>query len=183
MFDSLNGLVRLSTLVWCFPMAFLIHDAEEILAMPWWTRVNQARLARLAASNRIYRLAARVLDISRARFVVGVAFVFTLVAAATLVSIRALGEGRHLDLFTMAVLTLLVNAFTHIGSSLILRSYTPGVATAVLVLLPYCKYTLHRLSVSGQAGSTAGGPVIAIAAAAMCVVVVAAHLFARRLVR
>ena len=176
----LDPLVRLSALVWVLPIVFLIHDVEEILVMPRWIRINQARLA---GRNWSYRLLMRTACVSRPKFVVAVAFIFALVVTVTLMSISSLHQGGHLDMFTVAVTMLLINAFTHISYSLIVRGYTPGVATAVFVLLPYCSYTLHLLAVSGQGSLAAGGHVIGLAAIALCVVVVAAHFFARIIVR
>jgi Protein of unknown function with HXXEE motif len=176
----LHPLISLSVLVWALPLVFLIHDGEEILAMSRWIRANRARLEQ---RNWIHKLLTRAADIPRPKFIVAVAFIFAIVVTVTLVSIPLLRQGRHLDMFTVAVTMLLLNAFTHIGYSLIVRGYTPGVATAVLVLLPYCYYTLHRLLISGQNGLVAGGHVIGFAVIALCVVIATAHIFSRIMVR
>jgi hypothetical protein len=177
---ALHPLIPLSVLVWAFPLVFLIHDGEEILAMPRWIQANRARLEQ---RNWIHQLLTRAADVPRPKLIVAAAFIFALVVAVTLASIPLLRQGRHLDMFTMALTMLLLNAFTHVGYSLIVRGYTPGVATAVLVLLPYCSYTLHRLSTSGRGGWVAGGHVIGFAVIALCVVIATAHIFARIVVR
>src|SRR5437764_3395791 len=39
----------------------------------------------------------------------------------------------------------LLHVFTHVVQPIIFRKYTPGVITAVLVVLPYSLYGFHRL--------------------------------------
>jgi hypothetical protein len=50
-----------------------------------------------------------------------------------------------------------VNAFWHIGVALLLRTYTPGVATAALVTLPYGALVLRRVLIEAQASAVAVG--------------------------
>ncbi|MCM3699347.1 HXXEE domain-containing protein [Paenibacillus macerans] len=38
-----------------------------------------------------------------------------------------------------------LHVFTHLGQSLYLKRYTPGVVTAVLVVLPYTTYLFSRM--------------------------------------
>ena len=46
----------------------------------------------------------------------------------------------------LAVLAVfLLHVFTHLAQSIVLRMYTPGVVTAVLIALPYSLYAFYRL--------------------------------------
>jgi len=50
-----------------------------------------------------------------------------------------------LTLFTICLSILLLHIFTHVVQPIIFRKYTPGVITAVVVVLPYSLYGFHRL--------------------------------------
>jgi hypothetical protein len=121
----------------------------------------------------------QLFDIPRSRLAAAVAFIFAIVVIVTLRTISALRAGENLRLFTIVVTMLLLNAFTHIVHALLTRRCPPGAATSVLVLLPYCAYTLHRLSLSGKGMATIDGHVLGLAAIALLATVAAAHLFAR----
>ncbi|MGE8207805.1 HXXEE domain-containing protein [Heyndrickxia sp. NPDC080065] len=38
-----------------------------------------------------------------------------------------------------------LHAFTHLGQAIYLKSYTPGVMTSIILILPYSFYTYYRL--------------------------------------
>jgi hypothetical protein len=184
MLDALDQFVPFSALVWAFPIIFLIHDGEELLVLSRCKQVSQPRPAPIIAERGwLYRPWTHLFDMPRSRFVAAAAFIFVLLVIVTLRTISALRAGDNPHLFTLAIVMLLINAFTHITHALLVRRCTPGVATSVPVLLPYCTYTLHRLSLLGSGVSTLDGRVLAVAAVALLVMLVTAHLFARLIVR
>ena len=119
--DELLGLMRL------LPLIFLIHDGEEIVTMSAWVERNRHRLP-----DRIVALHG-----GRQQFSIGVLFVFLLVIAVSVVGERARSSRTALHIYLVGLSALFVNVWTHVGQSLVFRGYTPGIVTAVLVVLPY----------------------------------------------
>ena len=130
---ALDRQLSLDLVIWVFPLAFLLHDLEEIVTMERFRREHQERFPKFlrniaAITTRQFTLA------------VGVLLALTLLA-----SYLATRSPRQMDLFTTGLAIFLVHVFGHIGQSLFFRTYTPGVITAVLVVLPYSLYGFHRL--------------------------------------
>ena len=54
--------------------------------------------------------------------------------------------------FLVALAIFFLHVFTHVGQAILLRMYTPGVTTSVLLVLNYSLYTSYRLIGSGTVG-------------------------------
>lgn len=125
---------RISRWIWAAPLVFAVHDGEELLAIVPWLRAHRAilpEIARPLADVTTSQLAAAMLLL----------FVGLIVAAAH--GVRRARRGRRSMLFLLLAGALVGNALTHLGQALIVRGYTPGLATALLVVLPY-GYALGR---------------------------------------
>ena len=125
-----------------FPIAFAVHDAEEVLAAADWQRRAPALLR-----ARFPRVTDRVVDavaVSPRRMKDAVAVVSCAVAAVTAVSLKQLdGPPR---LLRSAVAVFGAHSITHLLQAVVLRSYTPGVATAVAVVAPYSAWAWRALN-------------------------------------
>lgn len=153
------------TLVWLFPVVFLIHDLEEILMVEWFWRQNTTGLVSLLPEA----MRATTRELAWAVAVVGV-----FVVIATYTGLRALRAGRPPLLFGVTASVLFFNVFTHLAQSVLVVGYTPGVVTAVLLALPYTMYLRSRLAAEGGFkrgelgratlwGAAAAFPVLALA--------------------
>lgn len=108
-------------LQWLFPLAVLLHNGEEAIWMPGWTGRHAAQLPSLPAAE--IRIALAVL--SMAAFLV------------TYFSVRKGPDSLPAYLLFGSVVAMLANVFIpHIPASIVFRSYTPGVVTAVAINLP-----------------------------------------------
>jgi heme O synthase-like polyprenyltransferase len=109
-------------LQWLFPVAVALHNSEEAIWFPaWWLRYSNEIPAHPSPEVARYALAA----LTVAAFVV------------TYLSSRKGKESVWAYLMFGCSITMLANVFIpHIPASLRFRSYTPGVATAVLINLP-----------------------------------------------
>jgi len=84
-------------------------------------------------------------DLTTVQFSVSVAFVFIFVLSSTYLATHYnFAEGALRYLFII-VAVFFLHVFTHVGQALILRTYTPGVITSVLIILPYTLYLFFRL--------------------------------------
>ena len=131
-------------IVWLFPVLFLIHDLEEIITVKGFMSRNKDRIVYLLPRN-IGVFVQRQFELTTIQFSVSVAFVFMFVMSATyLVTHFNFAEGA-MKYFFIVVVVFFLHVFTHLGQALILRTYTPGVITSVLIILPYTSYVLFRL--------------------------------------
>nr|WP_277350821.1 HXXEE domain-containing protein [Rhodococcus sp. HNM0569] len=123
---------------------WLLHDAEEAATMPHTSR----RVAQLLAHSRVRPLRALAphvrMDATDAR--VSIALMAPVVAVAAARGART--DGR--DRFFQAVLAgLHGHVFTHIASSVVLRGYSTGVVSAVVLVWPYSVWARARLRREG----------------------------------
>lgn len=140
--------IPLPSLVLLFPLTFLIHDGEEILTFERWMTANHARVAAMAAGTPLAGNVAAMASMTTAAFSGAVLALFFVILIATWLMLRSLRRDRlnwtaAPFLIMLAIYTL--NIVTHLGQSLLLGGYTPGVVTAVLVMTPYASLLYHRL--------------------------------------
>ncbi len=127
-------------LQWLFPVAVCLHNSEEAIWFPaWWLR-HSAELPTHPAPG-VARCALVVLTVA--------AF------GVTYLSAHKGKESVWAYLMFGYIIAMLANVLIpHIPASLVFRSYTPGVVTAVLVNLPVMGFLSVRAVregwVSGQ---------------------------------
>ncbi len=112
--------MNLAGLPWVFTAAVLLHNAEEALFLPSWSR--RVRRWYRPVGNAEFRFAA---------LVVSVAFVALTLAATSL-------PGAEVQyVFAGYVVAMLANALVpHLAITIALREYMPGTATAWLLVVP-----------------------------------------------
>ncbi|MWC28606.1 HXXEE domain-containing protein [Paenibacillus sp. MMS18-CY102] len=137
----LDSALSLQSLIWLFLAAFMIHDFEEIIVIESWMKRNFHQMQ--DAVPAVFRRKLREMGNVRAdRFAFAVALEFIVFIPATW-----LAAEREVYLFFAGFnVVLLIHVLTHLGQSLIVRKYTPGVVTAILVTLPYSVYLLYRMA-------------------------------------
>ncbi len=130
--EQSRGLVggSFQKLQWLFPIAVTLHNSEEALSFPnWWVR--HAKEFPMHPGPGVFRSAVAVLTFG--------AYV------VTYLSQRKGQESVWAYLTFGYIVAMLANVFIpHIPASLLFRSYTPGVATAVLINLPVMSYLSRR---------------------------------------
>ncbi|WP_339821525.1 HXXEE domain-containing protein [Paenibacillus sp. FSL R7-0216] len=132
--------LSISSLVWLFLVAFVIHDMEEMIWVgPWAKRNRQKAVAAVPA--RMRRSLTQILTINSSQFAVAVLLEFIVFVPFTLMAAE---QGRFFIFLSINSLFFL-HVFTHVAQSLYLKMYTPGVVTAVLIVLPYSLVLFDRL--------------------------------------
>ena len=137
------------TLQWLVAAFALLHNLEEALTIPVYAPTVRQRLSGLVPTSMV---AAH--DLSWLYVALGLATV----APAAVVLVATTGQPGRAKAWAVAFVQslFLVNAFVpHIPGALVLGGYAPGLATAVLVNVPYSIYFLQR-SVRERAVSRAG---------------------------
>jgi hypothetical protein len=164
-----------------FPVAFAIHEVEEVIGMRSFGRDARARLsARLEQLHAHPVVSRSIADLSPAPMAVAVATVAAGAIAATAWAVSRRGDLRP---WQSAFTVFAGHAATHIGQSVVLRAYVPGSVTAVAVVVPYSALVVRRLRRLGlwDARTIRRSLVTGIPAALL--LAAAGHLLGRRLVR
>ena len=156
--------ISFQKLQWLFPIAVTLHNSEEALWLPaWWVRhASELPLHPAAAA---FRSALAALTVA--------AFVVTYLSA------RKGKQSVWAYLMFGYIVAMLANVFVpHIPASLVFRSYTPGVVTAVLINLPVMSFlsvqALREGWVSGRK-AVAFGVVVPLAIASLIPILLLLH--------
>jgi hypothetical protein len=130
-----------------FPVAFAIHEAEEVIGVRWFSVEARTRLStRLAQVGAPHAFARSVGELSPPHMAVAVTTVAAGVAAATL---AAVGARKDLRPWQSAFTVFAWHAGTHLGQAVILRAYVPGSVTAIAVVAPYSAVAIRHLRSQG----------------------------------
>lgn len=131
MIEILNQPISVISLVWLFLSFFMVHDFEEIIYIESWVRKRYDHVySRLPSFYKpVFRSFKGVTSsqIAFAVFVEFIVFIPTTYFAA---------EHQMFTWFLGFNVIAFLHVFLHVGQALLLRMYTPGVVTAVLVTLP-----------------------------------------------
>lgn len=136
--ESANRDISLETFLRWSPAVFLVHDLEEILTMEQFWLANRDRIP-------IPEFIKDRIAVNTGQMEAAVAFVFAASCYTSYLATRSPKTKARVGLFNVMVSVRLLNGLFHLSQTLAIRGYTPGVATALLVSLPYSVYILHRL--------------------------------------
>jgi hypothetical protein len=114
--------------MWAAPCVFLVHGAEEIATVAPWLRDNRADLP-----TAIQPFA----TVTTEQFTLGVGLLFLVFLALTLHAVRRARAGHRSLPFLLGVGALVANGITHVGQAAAFRGYTPGLLTAMILVIPY----------------------------------------------
>lgn len=140
MLEWLNETISIETLVWLFPISFLLHDFEEIIFVEAWFKKNFEKVEPLIPQM-MKGLFQDMSKITSARFSIPVFMQFILYIVACFIAI----EGNYFGLFVGLNVVFFLHIFAHIGQSIFLRTYALGVGSAIVITLPYSLYLFYRL--------------------------------------
>ena len=127
---------NLLRLIWLFPLAFLLHDLEELLFFEPWLKKNAGAITervrgRLPAF--VEKQLETVLHKSTAQFAFPIALNFLLTCLAAFLAAR---YGQY-TFFLIAGSLFFMHGFMHIGQAILMRKYIPALVTSILIVLPY----------------------------------------------
>jgi len=135
--------------VWLLPLAFVIHDGEEILTMPRWIAEHRPLLERIAHTGAPARRVVDNLPTTTAQVAVAVAVELAVLLFATVLFSRGPRPGAALYFYAAALGVFTAHSLTHLGQTLLLGAYTPGVVTAVLIVPAAGVYLYKHLFEAG----------------------------------
>ena len=131
--------MTIETLIWLFPIVFMIHEFEEIIFMKSWIKKNTPIIEkRFPVMGKRFKKFAK--GISTRKFALIVAEEFLIISAITIIS----AQWSYINLFAGLLLTYSLHLLVHIFQFAIYRRYTPAIVTSLLSV-PYAACTLTVL--------------------------------------
>jgi hypothetical protein len=123
---------------------WIVHDLEEVAAMPWWmrTRLPSLRERYPSVPDAVWRR----LSVDGGEFALAVGVMGGLVTA---VSVDGLRTGGRSAAFQAALTGFGLHGVVHLAQAAVARGYTPGSVTSALVVVPYTVWARRRLRASG----------------------------------
>ena len=115
-----------------FLLIFLIHDGEEIFVQHRWVQTHRNRLE--IKLKRLRPLVQHLAEMTTRGFAVAVLEEFVLLLAATVYAL--VGGPFALQIWMALFIAFCLHFLMHIGQSVFLQSYVPGLITSVL-FIPY----------------------------------------------
>lgn len=132
--------IETHTLVWLFPIAFMLHDFEEIIFWEVWMNRNGAEIKRRLPAF----LAKQVEGIvgkstAQASFSIFLIFCFTILSSFLAVTYASYG------FFLLTSGLFFVHGFMHLAQALFLQKYVPAVISSAVIVIPYGFILFGRL--------------------------------------
>ncbi|MDQ0246062.1 hypothetical protein J2S09_003649 [Bacillus fengqiuensis] len=140
MLHWLNSNISVLSLIWLFPITFLLHDFEEIIFIESWFKKNYKRLVH-RIPNKLRNTFQELSTVTSAQFSIPVFFQFIMYIVASYLA----AEQHIYGLFIGFNVLLFIHVFTHIGQSLAFGTYALGTGTAMFITFPYSIYLFYRL--------------------------------------
>lgn len=128
------------TLVWLFIVVFVLHDLEEIIWVEAWIKKNKSHVIH-TVPKRFKKPLNKMFNITSGQFAFAVLLEFIVFIPFTYIA----AEHEKFFIFLSFNSLFLLHVFTHLGQSLYLKMYTPGVISAVICVLPYTLYMFYRM--------------------------------------
>lgn len=129
----------LKSLVFIFPIVFMIHELEEIIFFKKWIENEKDLLRRFPTIAK--KIVPHFKNISTSSFTVGVAEEFIL---ASIISILAVLSNNY-KIWYGIYIGFSLHLIIHIIQWIIYRKYIPNIVTSFLIL-PYCIYGFIKIN-------------------------------------
>ncbi|MCR2822072.1 HXXEE domain-containing protein [Lederbergia panacisoli] len=144
MLEAFSEFFYIYSVIWLFPIIFMFHDLEEIITVEsfmskYKNGVHKTILARfvLIVKNK--------LGSKSSQLSITLAWILLIISFITFMTVYHLPSDGNFLLFTATLNVFFLQTFLHIGQTVIFRSYTPGVITALFIVIPYSLLTYYFL--------------------------------------
>lgn len=175
-------ITNLKWLCWLLPPVFLAHDLEEIVMLAPWLARHRSRLAELATKNRLARRLVASIDLTPAQFSLAVIFELVIILAATLWAFFEIRPGAGFYFFLILLGAMFLHVFTHLAQPILFRGYTPGLVTAVSLVLPVSLYLYRRFFQAGLINWTTIAWTVPLGGVILLPVILTGHALGRKLI-
>jgi len=144
MLETIHKLFNIETIIWLFPVIFMFHGLEEIITVEGFmtkykNKVREAFLVKLTLAIK------KKLGAKSHQHSIMIAWILLIISFITFLTAYHISTGENFLLFTAVINIFFLQAFSHIGQTVIFRGYTPGVVTALFMVIPYSLLTYYYL--------------------------------------
>ena len=136
--------IEIYNAIWLFVVIFMLHDFEEIITVENWAERAEARVKKLNSKIgfKIYRF----WNVGSYTFAKRDVFIFLTMSIITFLKVQYNELAWTGVLYLFFILFVFIHNLVHILQTLVLRTYTPGLYSAVFLVGPYTIYLLIRLT-------------------------------------
>ncbi|MFV2046247.1 HXXEE domain-containing protein [Metabacillus sp. YM-086] len=129
--------------IWLFLVIFMLHDFEEIISVESWSK----KTSNLVESNdsHLKKLIWSFWNINSHSFAKRDVVIFAVASTIVFIKVQFIDSGWTAILFIIFLCFVLLHNLVHIIQTLILKTYTPGLYTAIGLVTPYTIYLFYRL--------------------------------------
>ncbi|SFA76576.1 Protein of unknown function with HXXEE motif-containing protein [Bacillus sp. cl95] len=126
--------------IWLFVIIFMLHDFEEIISVEHWANNNKSKLSERNTwiNQRIWSF----WNVNSYSFAKRDVVIFMVMSLITVITIFNLHQTWSIHLYTSFLVFILFHNVLHILQTIMLRTYTPGLYTAILLVTPYSIFLL-----------------------------------------
>lgn len=136
--------IDMRTLIWLFPVAFMLHDFEELMLWePWLAKHGDEVKRRVPAF--LAKPVSVIVEKTTTQVSLPICLIFGLTALAAFLAAEYQAYGP----FLVASGLFFIHGFMHLGQAVALRRYVPAVITSALITIPYGLVLYGRLMGAG----------------------------------
>ncbi|WP_100407623.1 HXXEE domain-containing protein [Bacillus solitudinis] len=136
--------LELYNAIWLFVVIFMLHDFEEIIAVEKWAMKNVSRIK--GNSNWISKQIWQFWNVNSYSFAKRDVFIFLTMSIITFIKIENLESSWSSIMYLSFLIFVLIHNVAHVVQTWLLKTYTPGLYTAIFLVTPYTIYLLNRLT-------------------------------------
>lgn len=135
--------IELHNALWLFVIVFMLHDFEEIITVENWSQKTNHLVKN--TNNNLKLLIWMFWNINSHSFAKRDVFIFLVSSSIVFLKVQFIDNNWTAVLFISFLWFVLLHNLVHIIQTIILKTYTPGLYTAVFLVTPYTFYLLNRL--------------------------------------
>ncbi|WP_369689295.1 HXXEE domain-containing protein [Bacillus sp. AFS040349] len=129
--------------IWLFLVIFMLHDFEEIISVESWSRKTSSLIE--SNNNRLKKLIWSFWNINSHSFAKRDVVIFLVASTIVFIKVQFIESGWTAILFMIFLCFVILHNLVHLIQTLILKTYTPGLYTAIGLVTPYTIYLFYRL--------------------------------------
>ena len=148
MFETFREFFDLNTVIWLFPIIFIFHDLEEIITIESSMKASNNRSPNSTFVHLIINMRGK-LGSTAVQLSVSATWILLIISFTTVMTAHFGLNGGSFLLYTAILNLFILQAFMHIVQSLFFKGYTPGILTALFLLIPYSLIAYDSLFESG----------------------------------
>ena len=135
--------IELHNALWLFVVVFMLHDFEEIINVENWSQKTNHLVKN--TNSKLKLLIWKFWNIDSHSFAKRDVFIFLVSSSIVFLKVQFIDNHWTAVVFLSFLSFVLFHNFVHIIQTIILKTYTPGLYTAVFLVTPYTVYLLNRL--------------------------------------